>query len=152
MSVFSYALAGMTDLLIDEGAPKGICQFKCAVRVVNVDRWEIGQARRQRRDLNATMDMAALLKNEKILLVEAKFRVKTNELSSEFARNIKAKITYTKPLFYEYMSVCDTCVLLFQSDKLEQHRNRLKRLINNKPDIEVMDAPGFYDKYVLKNE
>ena len=115
----------------------------------DVDRWEIAQARRQHRCLNSTMDFVALLSNKKMLLVDAKFRVETNELNSSFIQDIKAKLVYTKPLFYTHLPIHEKVILLFQTKKVEQCRNRIRRLMNNKSDIEVMDIAYFYEKYII---
>lgn len=82
-------------------------------------------------------------------MVDAKFRVETNELNSSFIQDIKAKLVYTKPLFYTYLPIHANVILLFQTKKVEQCRNRIRRLMNNKSDIEVMDIAYFYEKYII---
>lgn len=84
-----------------------------------------------------------------MLLVDAKFRVETNELNSSFLQDIKAKLAYTKPLFYAHLPIHEKIILLFQTKKVEQCRNRIRRLMNNKSDIEVMDITDFYNKYIM---
>lgn len=127
---------------------KKIPECKRIILVVDIDQWEIEQARRQHRCLNSTMDFVALLSNKKMLLVDAKFRVETNELNSSFIQDIKAKLDYTKPLFYIHLPIHEKIILLFQTKKAEQCRNRIRRLMNNKSDIEVMDIVDFYVKYI----
>lgn len=146
---FSAFYVSLTDLLIREGAPKKIPDCKRIILVIDVDQWEIKQAKRQHRCLNSTMDFVALLSNKKMLLVDAKFRVETNELNSSFLQDIKAKLAYTKPLFYAHLPIHEKIILLFQTKKVEQCRNRIRRLMNNKSDIEVMDITGFYNKYIM---
>ena len=146
---FSPFYVSLTDLLIREGAPKKIPDCKRTILVIDVDQWEIGHAKKQRRCLKSTMDFVSLLSNKKRLLVDAKFRVETNELNSSFVQDIKAKLVYTKPLFYAHLPIHEKIILLFQTKKVEQCRNRIRRLMNNKSDIEVMDIADFYDKYVM---
>lgn len=140
---------GLTELLIREGASKKLPECEKTILVIDVDQWEIGQAKKQHRCLNSTMDFATLLSTKKILLVDAKFRVETNELNSAFIQDIKAKQVYTKPLFYPYLPVHEKVILLFQPKKVEQCRNRIRRLMNNKADIEAMDVFEFYNKYIV---
>ena len=90
VKLYSAFYVSLDELLIREGAPKKIPECKRTILVVDVDRWEIAQARRQHRCLNSTMDFVALLSNKKMLLVDAKFRVETNELNSSFIQDIKA--------------------------------------------------------------
>ena len=142
VKLYSAFYVSLDELLIREGAPKKIPECKRTILVVDVDRWEIAQARRQHRCLNSTMDFVALLSNKKMLLVDAKFRVETNELNSSFIQDIKAKLVYTKPIH-------EKVILLFQTKKVEQCRNRIRRLMNNKSDIEVMDIAYFYEKYII---
>lgn len=146
---FSAFYVSLSDLLIREGAPKKIPDCKGTILVIDVDQWEIEQAKQQRRCLNSTMDFVALLSNKRMLLVDAKFRVKTNELNSSFIQSIKAKLTYTKPLFYAHLPIHEKIILLFQTDKVEQCRNRIVRLMNNRSGIEVMNIADFYEKYIL---
>ena len=131
---FSPFYVSLTDLLIREGAPKKIPDCKRTILVI---------------DVKSTMDFVSLLSNKKRLLVDAKFRVETNELNSSFVQDIKAKLVYTKPLFYAHLPIHEKIILLFQTKKVEQCRNRIRRLMNNKSDIEVMDIADFYDKYVM---
>lgn len=145
---FSSSYVHLTELLIREGAPKKLPECKRCILVIDVDQWEIAQAKKVRRCLNSTMDFAALLSNNKILLVDAKFRVETNELNSSFIQDVKAKLAYSRPLFYTYLPIHEKIVLLFQPRKVEQCRNRIRRLMNNKSDIEVMDILDFYTKYI----
>lgn len=146
---FSAYYVSLTDLLIREGAPKKIPDCKRTILVIDVDQWEIEQAKRQHRCLNSTMDFVALLSNKRMLLVDAKFRVKTNELNSSFIQSIKAKLTYTKPLFYAHLPIHEEIILLFQTDKVEQCRTRIRQLMSNKSGIEVMDISRFYDTYIM---
>ena len=139
VKLYSAFYVSLDELLIREGAPKKIPECKRTILVVDVDRWEIAQARRQHRCLNST----------KMLLVDAKFRVETNELNSSFIQDIKAKLVYTKPLFYTHLPIHEKVILLFQTKKVEQCRNRIRRLMNNKSDIEVMDIAYFYEKYII---
>ena len=146
---FFSSYISLTTLLIREGSPKKLPECGKTILVIDVDQWEIGQARKQHRCLNSTMDFATLLSTKKILLVDAKFRVETNELNSAFIQYIKAKQDYTKPLFYSYLPVHEEVILLFQTKKVEQCRNRIKRFMNNKSDIEVMDIFDFYNRYII---
>ncbi|MEO5179881.1 hypothetical protein ABH207_11805, partial [Bacteroides ovatus] len=148
VKLFSAFYVSLDELLVREGAPKKIPECKRIILVVDIDQWEIEQARRQHRCLNSTMDFVALLSNKKMLLVDAKFRVETNELNSSFIQDIKAKLDYTKPLFYIHLPIHEKIILLFQTKKAEQCRNRIRRLMNNKSDIEVMDIVDFYVKYI----
>jgi len=84
VKLFSAFYVSLDELLVREGAPKKIPECKRIILVVDIDQWEIEQARRQHRCLNSTMDFVALLSNKKMLLVDAKFRVETNELNSSF--------------------------------------------------------------------
>lgn len=145
---FSKSYVSLADLLVREGAPKKMAEHKKEILVIDVDQWEIGQAKKQRRCLKSTMDFAALLNTKKILLVDAKFRVKTNELNSSFIRDVKDKLEYTKPLFYPYLPIHEKTILLFLPMKVEQCRNRIRKLMNNRFEIEVMNVSDFYNKYI----
>lgn len=145
---FSKSYVGLNDLLIREGAPKKIAEYKREILVIDVDQWEIREAKKQHRYLKSTMDFAALLDTKKILLVDAKFRVETNELNSSFIRDVKDKLEYTKPLFYPYLPIHEKTILLFQPTKVEQCRNRIRKLMNNRFEIEVMNVSDFYNKYI----
>lgn len=146
---FSAFYVSLSELLIREGAPKKMPTCERTILVIDVDQWEIEQAKRQHRCLNSTMDFVALLSNKRMLLADAKLRVETNELNSSFVQDVKAKLSYTKPLFYAHLPIHEKIILLFQTKKVEQCRNRIRRLMNNKSDIEVMDIADFYDKYVI---
>ena len=54
VKLFSAFYVSLDELLIREGAPKKIPDCKRAILVVDIDRWEIEQARRQHRCLNST--------------------------------------------------------------------------------------------------
>lgn len=49
-----------------------------------------------------------------MLLVDAKFRVETNELNSSFIQDIKAKLDYTKPLFYIHLPIHEKIIYCFK--------------------------------------
>lgn len=99
--------------------------------------------------MRSTVDFVSLLTKKNFLLVDAKFNVETNKINSSFLRGVKAKIDYTKPLFYKYLPVHERMILLFQTKKVEQCRNRIRQLQSNKSDIEVMDIYKFYNEFVL---
>lgn len=148
---FSSFYIHLEELLLKEGSPKKLPVCKKTVLVIDIDQWERVKAKKECRSRNSTMDLAALLSNKKILLVDAKFRVETNELNSSFIQDIKAKMNYTKPLFYAYLPVHEKTILLFQTKKVEQCKSRIRRLMNNKSDIDVMDVFDFYNRYVVDN-
>ena len=147
---FSSFYVLLEDLLVREGSPRKLPECGRNIKVIDVDKWEIEKARKERRCLHSTMDFASLLDNKKILLVDAKFRVETNELNSKFMQDVKAKLAYSKPLFYVYAPVHGDVILLFQTMKVEQCRNRIRRLMNNKSEFEVMDVFQFYRNYIEK--
>lgn len=149
---FLSSYISLNELLIREGAPKKMPECKRTIIVIDVDHWEIGQAKMQHRSRNSTMDLAALLNTKKILLVDAKFRVETNELNSSFIQDVKAKLAYTRPLFYTYLPVHEKIVLLFQPKKVEQCKSRIRRLMNNKSEIDAMDVFDFFEKYIVEKK
>lgn len=65
VKLFSAFYVSLDELLVREGAPKKIPECKRIILVVDIDQWEIEQARRQHRCLNSTMDFVALLSNKK---------------------------------------------------------------------------------------
>lgn len=132
-----------------EGFSGSLPECKKTILVIDVDSWEIEQARKERRSLRSTVDFVSLLTKKNFLLVDAKFNVETNKINSSFLRGVKAKIDYTKPLFYKFLPVHERMVLLFQTKKVEQCRNRIRQLQSNKSDIEVMDIFKFCNEFVL---
>lgn len=146
---FSPHYINLTDLLVRESFSGALPECNKCILVIDVDKWEIERAGKERRNLRPTMDFVCLLTSKKFLLSDAKFNVETNKINSSFIHDVKAKYEHTKPLFYQYLPVHDTDVLLFQSRKTEVCRNRIRKLQNNKPGIEVMDVFEFYEKFII---
>lgn len=148
-NLFSSHYISLAELMKREGFSGSLPECKKTILVIDVDSWEIEQARKERRSLRSTVDFVSLLTKKNFLLVDAKFNVETNKINSSFLRGVKAKIDYTKPLFYKYLPVHERMILLFQTKKVEQCRNRIRQLQSNKSDIEVMDIFKFYNEFVL---
>src|SRR5574344_968947 len=134
------------DLLKDEGCNNStdFNEEEC----INLDEIEIFTAKKNKTsDIFPSMDFTVGLDQNRLMLVEAKFRVKNVD---NICSQLKDKIKRSTFFMRDELSCCvhkDLVILLSQSPKIEQQKSKLRRQMNNVIGIKPMSAMDFHRLY-----
>lgn len=132
------------DILHDEGCNNSSFTTQEAL---DLDKVETDLAKKERRVPNNTVDFVVGLCQKFTLLVEAKLRAESPQI---FYHGLDDKIKYSRCLLvaergFRHFDL-DTVVLL-KDEKFEQNKNKLMRLIGNKPILRPLRVNDFYNRY-----
>lgn len=140
-------IAFIKSILIKEGCKKSPFTTQ---KALYLDEVEVELSRKEKRKKNNTVDFVVGLCHKFTLLVEAKLRAEKPE---NFYRELDNKIRYSQALMKGQPNFChfevDTVILL-NEDRFEQNKNKLMRLVGNKPFIRPLRVLDFYESYFVK--
>lgn len=139
------------DILKRENASMARCPFETE-KAVNLDEFEIKSSRKSGTSRSRTVDCVVGLENNCLLMVEMKFRVKTQNMKN-IARNVKDKRASSRVKLdgWEDYACLNKIVVLLNDDKFEIQKSCLYRALGMDMDYEILRISEFYNKYFAKS-
>lgn len=139
-------LGQIVDILKKDYKNRRCIPFKGEL-AIDLDKVEIKLAAHKGCERNCTVDFFICLKNESLLLVEAKLDV---DNVNNISKSIKSKIDYSRSIILSkliYNRIDAEVIVLLKDERFHERSNRLKKLVSNNLNITPSRLNDFYEKF-----